>query len=350
MLLDLLGIRDDPDTARLLNAVRCVERALSRLDTVSGPDPFGSNIAPAAFARAVASSVRLSGIAVQTEDVAALLASESTESSPVAVAAARGIADALHAVLDRPGDLPLSESQLKYLQSLLLRHDAGAAAFRRQYRREGADAPSIPVSLAKLIVWTKAQLDGDSEPSERLPASVVIATFAWRLFEIRPFAVGNGRLARTVVAQLLVQYGYGFQSVEPVEVTLEQRAAELKAALDVRDAVGWIAVFLEALAASANAAADAIAASSPQGESAGSVPAAMEAAVCLPLTPRQERVLSAMHERGAAKIGDLLASLGIPRATLKKDLRALVDAGRLSSTGVRKGTVYRVLPPSRAAD
>jgi len=47
---------------------------------------------------------------------------------------------------------------------------------------------------------------------------------------------------------------------------------------------------------------------------------------------------------------DLLPALAIPRATLKKDLRALVDAGRLSTTGVRKGTVYRVLPASHAAD
>jgi hypothetical protein len=49
-----------------------------------------------------------------------------------------------------------------------------------------------------------------------------------------------------------------------------------------------------------------------------------------------------MRERKAAKIGDLLPVLATPRATLKKDLRALVDAGYLVSEGVRKGTVYHL--------
>ena len=345
MLLELLRIRDDADAGRLLAAVSSVERALSRLETASTPHSFGSLMAPDMLARSVASSVRLSGIAVENDSVVALLTGEQTVGTQTAVAASRGVADALHAVLDRPGDLPLSESQLKYLQSLILRHDAAAAAFRPQYRREGSDAASIPANLAALIVWTKEQLEGVPEPSERLPAYIVIAAFAWRLLEIRPFTVGNGRLARTVVAQLLVQYGYAFQIVAPVELVLEARADELKTAFDSGDAVGWVAAFLESFADAAAGAADLMTVATI----AASVPAAVRGPEPVPLTPRQELVLSAMRERGAAKIGDLLTALSIPRATLKKDLRELVSSGRLSSTGVRKGTVYRVLPESRAA-
>lgn len=345
MLLELLRIRDDADAGRLLTAVRSVERSLSRLEAAPNLDSFGSHMAPTVLAQSVASSVRLSGIAVETADVAALLAGEQTVGNPTAMAVSRGVADALHAVLDRPGDLPLSESQLKYLQSLILRHDAAAAAFRRQYRREGADAGSIPANLGALISWSKEQLEGVPEPSERLPAYVVIAAFAWRLLDIRPFAVGNSRLARTVVAQFLVQYGYTFQLVAPIELALEARTNLLKAAFDSGDAVGWVAVFLDAFSEAAANAADGL---TTTGESPATV-ASREAESIL-LTPRQERVLAAMRERGAAKIGDLLLVLGIPRATLKKDLRELVGSGRLSSTGVRKGTVYRVLPESRAAD
>lgn len=343
MLLELLRIRDDADAGRLLTAVRSVERSLSRLEAAPNLDSFGSHMAPTVLAQSVASSVRLSGIAVETADVAALLAGEQTVGNPTAMAVSRGVADALHAVLDRPGDLPLSESQLKYLQSLILRHDAAAAAFRRQYRREGVDAGAIPANIGALICWTKEQLEGVPEPSERLPAYVVIAAFAWRLLDIRPFAVGNSRLARTVVAQFLVQYGYTFQLVAPIELALEARTNLLKAAFDSGDAVGWVAMFLDAFSEAAANAADGL--TTTTGES----PASREAESIL-LTPRQERVLAAMRERGAAKIGDLLLVLGIPRATLKKDLRELVGSGRLSSTGVRKGTVYRVLPESRAAD
>lgn len=346
MLLDLLRIRDDADAGRLLAGVGSVERALSRLETASTPDSFGSCMAPEVLARSVASSVRLSRIEIGTDDVVSLLAGEQTVGTPTAVAASRGVADALHAVLDRPGDLPLSESQLKYLQSLLLRHDAAAAAFRRQYRREGADALSIPANLAVLISWTKEQLEEVQEPSERLPAYIVIAAFAWRLLDIRPFTVGNARLARTVVSQLLVQYGYAFQMVAPVELQLEARASHLKSALDSGDAVGWVAAFLESFAEAAAEAVDRMTVAAP----AESASVAVREPEPVLLTPRQERVLTAMRERGAAKIGDLLLALGIPRATLKKDLRELVGSGRLSSTGVRKGTVYRVLPESRAAD
>ncbi len=345
MLLDLLRIRDDADVGRLLASVASVERALSRLEPVSNPESFGSHMAPDVFARMVASSVRLAGVPVDSGDVAALFAGDPMEGSPAAVAASRGVADALHAVLDRPGDLPLSESQLKYLQSLLLRHDAATAAFRRQYRREGADAASIPENLAALISWTKDRLDGEPDPSERLPAYLVTAAFAWRLLEIRPFTVGNGRLARTVVSQLLVQYGYAFQLVEPVGLELETRAEALKSSLVAGDAVGWVSGFLEAFAATAARVADRM-----TGTAAAATDTVVPAQAPVLLTPRQERVLSAMSERGAAKIGDLLPGLGIPRATLKKDLRELVNAGQLSSTGVRKGTVYRVLPEPRVAD
>lgn len=350
MLLELLRIRDDADAGRLLAAVSSVERALSRLEAASTPDLFGSHMAPDVFARSVASSVRLAGITLGSDDVAALLAGEPTEASLAAIAAARGVADALHAVLDRPGDLPLSESQLKYLQSLLLRHDASTAAFRRQYRREGADAALIPANLAALISWTKEQLAGELDPSERLPAYLVTAAFAWRLLEIWPFTVGSGRLIRTVVSQFLVQYGYTFQLVSPVGLELEGRAAAQKAALDTGDAVGWVAGFLEAFATTADGVADRMTGTVVTGMvMTGTEPVAVPTSIPALLTPRQERVLSAMRERGAAKIGDLLIALSIPRATLKKDLRELVSSGRLSSTGVRKGTVYRVLPESRAA-
>ena len=147
------------------------------------------------------------------------------------------------------------------------------------------------------------------------------------------------------MAQFLVQYGYTFQLVAPIELALEARTNLLKAAFDSGDAVGWVAVFLDAFSEAAANAADGL---TTTGESPATV-ASREAESIL-LTPRQERVLAAMRERGAAKIGDLLLVLGIPRATLKKDLRELVGSGRLSSTGVRKGTVYRVLPESRAAD
>lgn len=180
---------------------------------------------------------------------------------------------------------------------------------------------------------------------------LVIAVFASRLVEIRPFAVGSGRLARVVVAQLMVRYGYRFGLVEPVDEALESRSSRFALAREARDSIGWLAAFLDAVAACASAAA-AICSAREAPATACSSDSGSRAEAFVPVlpSPRQARVLTVMGEFGAAKIGDLLPVLGIPRATLKKDLRALVEGRRLSSTGVRKGTVYRVLPESPAAD
>ncbi len=346
MLLEMLNVSDDGDLARLLGAVARAEREFA----VVLDGAFGSIMASEVLHRSIAASVRLAGIEVVSTEVGPILAGDSANIDPIAAAAVRGVADALHAVLDRPDELPLSESQLKYLQSLLLRHEPAAAAFRRQYRREGADAESIPADVARLVAWTKSNLELAAESPERLPPMLVIAAFAWRLVDIRPFAVGTGRLARVVVAQLMVRYGYHFGFVESVDEALETRSSGFASAREARDSIGWVAVFLDAVATCAATVARSSARKAPaiaQSTDSGSL---TDVSVPVLPSPRQTRVLTAMHEFGAAKIGDLLPVLGIPRATLKKDLRTLVEGRRLSSTGVRKGTVYRVLPEAPAAD
>lgn len=348
MLINFLRIRDDTDIARLLQAAGNTRRALASLDSIPA-DAFGSDIAPSVFARSIAASTRMASFSASASQVEAMLAGEPTTLDPLALNAVRGVADAMRAVLDHPGDLPLSESQLKYLQSLLLRHEPTAAPFRRQYRREGDDAAGIPAAVAELVAWTKDSLEPPSDGRDRLSPSedrlspfLVIAVFGCRLLEIRPFEVGTGRLVRTVFTQLLARYGYDFLEREPLEERLADRLEAFATATVRGDAVGWIAAFLDAFADCADAVSGRFEHARPAQPGRVSED--------LLLTPRQERVAAAMRERGAAKIGDLLQSLSIPRATLKKDLRYLVDSGLLSMTGTRKGTVYRVLPAPHPAD
>lgn len=353
MLLELLSFQDDGTLSGLLAAWSRLARATVAIGRPAAAIDSGSLLAPDALARSAAASARRSGYPITDERAAAVLAGDSNAAEASTSAAVRGIADAVRAVLERPGELPLSESQLKYLQSLLLRHDPASASVRRQYRREGEDADAIPAALARLVAWTRAALEPVVAPDVPPPpdALLVVGCFAGVIWIRKPFASANRRLARVVAVQLLAQYGYS-HLVADLETDLEALGERLDAAAADRDVATWVAVFVEALALRAERLA---AAAGPVGTGVtddgaperglhGPVPAGVL------LQPRQERVLSAMRAHGAAKIGDLLAELGIPRATLKKDLRALVDAGLVATTGVRKGTVYRVLPAAGSAD
>jgi Fic family protein len=159
---------------------------------------------------------------------------------------------------------------------------------------------------------------------------LAIGTFLARFLWLRPFAAGNRRLGFALAVYLLDSYGYTHVRQASLEEVLDERreagAEALREASGEReDATAWVHFLLDAVSESQRRALERLA--------GGTTPR---------LTPRLSRLLDAMRERRAAKIGDLLPVLQTPRATLKKDLRALVDAGYLVSEGVRKGTVYHV--------
>ncbi len=319
MYLRLLQIRDISDVNRYLTLVASVERARGRADSIAD---FGQHMAPDLVERATTAALGLSG----------------RENDP---AARDGYGDVIRLVMDHASEIPFTESQIKYFHSQLLRHDSSAAGHRRQYRRPGiapdpsssawavGSPPSAEVAAAempKLVAWTRETLEtGQLHPL--LPISV----FLCRFLCLRPFVSGNVRLALALAVYLLDSYGYSHVRVASLEEILAEHrdagAAALEEALgDREDATAWVHFLLDAVHESQQRAL----------ESSGATPIAAR------LTPRQTRLLDAMRERGAAKIGDLLPILQTPRATLKKDLRSLVDAGYLVSQGVRKGTVYHV--------
>jgi Fic family protein len=315
--LRLLQIRDIDDVNAYLALVAHAERIRGRLDAVTG---FGSDIAPDLVGRSTAAALRLADRASDA-------------------AAADGYGDVLRLVMDHSGEVPFAESQIKYFHSLLLRHDPTAAGHRRHYRGVGAapieggawavgEAPAAERAAAempRLVAWTREALE-----TELLHPLLTIGLFLGRFLVLRPFAAGNTRLALALAVYLLDSYGYEHVRYASVEEVFDERrdagaAALAEAAGEREDVTPWVRFVVDAVCESERRALERL--------SPGSA---------LRLTPRQTRLLEAMRERKAAKIGDLLPLLATPRATLKKDLRALVDAGYLVSEGVRKGTVYHI--------
>ena len=306
MYLRLLQIREPADVARYVALVAHAERLRGRLEAHPGRAVNGSNMAPEIVLRASEAAVR---------------ACPTPDGAETDAAAARGYGDIIRLVIDHPGEIPFTESQIKYFHSLLLRHDPATAAHRRQYRADEAVAREMP----RLVAWARETIE-----SKELHPLLAIGVFLGRFLALRPFAVGNGRLALALGGYLLDLYGYGAVRAAPIEEVVAERRDEVGIAIeaaggDREDATAWVHAFVEIVAEAEQRVLD----------GAGTGEAAR-------LSPRLGRLLDLMRERRAAKIGDLLPVLETPRATLKKDLRALVDAGHLTTEGVRKGTVYFV--------
>jgi Fic family protein len=188
---------------------------------------------------------------------------------------------------------------------------------------EAPSADICAVEMGRLVAWARAELD-----SGEIPALFTIAVFLRQFLALRPFADANGRLARVLAVQLLVRAGYEHLRSVSLESAVESRRDECASALRqsaADDVTPWLTFFLSVVADTQQAVREA------------------RASTDTPvLGPRQERILAVLQERGAVRIGEVLAALGIPRATAKKDLKGLLGSGFVVSTGVGKGTVYRL--------
>jgi Fic family protein len=313
-----------------------IARTTMRLE-VDGPDSkFGSDSALDHIEDSTAAALRLSGWNL-TDRTTNLNATEiEHESLDAFEAAFRGYAELLRLVMAHHSEIPFLESQIKYFQSLLLKYDVTASSHRRAYRRSGVEmgrtevwglpgAPSAEIAsreVAHVIAWARAELD-----SGEIPPCVVIALFIHKFLVLRPFADANGRLALALANYLLIKVGHTHLRSVSLEVAVEARRDECAFALlqSARgDTTPWVGYFLSIVADTQRLACEALAARRE----------------LTPLTPRQERLLGALRERGTAKIGDLIVATSVPRATAKKDLRRLLELGYIVATGIGKATVY----------
>lgn len=351
MYIRLLQIRDFEDVSRYLTLVSAVERASERFGLLCAHTQYGPNIAQSKIIASSSALAELLGRPLQHEQVTALLEVRPLAPTNSLDAAIPGYADLLRLILDHSDEIPFLESQVKYFHSILLRHDGATASHRRMYRQQALtaswwsdwgldEAPKAGVAAAempRLVQWTQQVLSDGS-----VPALIAIAVFLYRFLVLRPFVTGNGRLAMALAFFLLDRSGYKHVRYTSIETLISERQADCAEALrqsqhaagDREDATPWVFLFLNLVAESTRRAMEAI----PEPSTLQPKPEPE-----LRLHPRHRQILQAMDEKRSAKIGDLLADLKIPRATLKRDLKDLVNAGYVTSEGIRKGTVYHAV-------
>ena len=266
---------------------------------------------------------------------------------------AAGYAQAIDLVCGSFRDLLLTEDQIRQLHQVLLRHSdrdprhGGAyktlphhvMAVDTAGRQIGilsstASPSATPREMQQLVAWTQK-----ATAEQALHPLLIAAVFTVKLLAIHPFQHGNGALARVLTSLLLLQAGYAYVPFASLERVIEENRElyyralrRTQATLDEEtpDWEPWIGCFLRCL---------------KQQKDQLAVRMQRERAACavedeLPDLSRQ--VLAAVRAQQRSTIGQLVATTGANRNTLKLRLRELVQAERLRQHGKARATWYSI--------
>ncbi|MCU0451348.1 MAG: Fic family protein [Bernardetiaceae bacterium] len=184
----------------------------------------------------VGSSTRIEGATLTNEEVGQLLRDlkitklQSRDEQEVI-----GYYQVLELIYEHPADLRLTESYLKQLHQLLLKHSHKDKRHRGGYKSLpnhvvatyptgeqrtifATTAPAlVKAEMQELLAWVNEQLSqGHIHPL------VVVGSFVYDFLSIHPFQDGNGRLSRLLTTLCLLQCGYGFVQYVSFEHHMEQ--------------------------------------------------------------------------------------------------------------------------------
>ena len=309
--------------------------------------------------QSVGSSTRIEGAILTDEEVKQLLNDvtittfETRDEQEVA-----GYYDVLDLILDQVQDMQFSENMLKQLHSLLLKYSDKDTRHRGEYKNlpntvtarypdgttriifEPTPPYLVTMEMERLVTWTR-----DAFAAQQIHPLLIVGVFVYEFLSIHPFQDGNGRLSRLLTTMLLLQHEYHFVQYISFEHIIEerkkryyealmacqhQRSAESTERIDV-----WMAFFLECIITLILRLEQKYA----HYQEAGTY-----------LNPRQRRVLATLNEVQPAKLSDIHAGMkDVPLNTLKKDVKYLVEQGRLEKLGKKRGTIY-LLPEEKAQD
>lgn len=259
-----------------------------------------------------------------------------------------GYAVAMDCIFANHTVIPVTENHVKQLHSMLLQHSEKDERHRGQYKRhpnhvEAFDASGksvgivfetstpfdTPRHMEELFAWFKEETE-----AQRLHPLIVAGVFIVVFLAIHPFQDGNGRLSRILTTLLLLKAGYAYVPYSSLESIVEENKEAYYLALRrtqgtlQRDAVDWqpwLAFFLKAL----------------QGQERRlGAKIEREKLMRASMPELSITILELVTEHGHASVGDIIKATGAPRATVKKRLAELVQAGHLRRVGAGRASRY----------
>jgi Fic family protein len=297
----------------------------------------------------IGSSTRIEGATMTDEEIQQLLKDvKITKFKTRDEQEVIGYYEVLELIFGNFSAIQLSESYIKQLHQLLLKHSNKDGRHRGGYKnlsnkvvathptgeQKTIFATTDPVlvegEMFELIEWTNLQWR-----EKTIHPLIVLSVFIYEFLSIHPFQDGNGRLSRLLTTLFLLKQGYEFMQYISFENHIEKHKKAYYDALmtaqrkritqeDIIDK--WLLFFLESLKTLTEKLDKKYNVFKQKGGY---------------LNERQKAIKEFIVEQKAIKVRDLsVAFPDISPNTLKKDLQYLRNEQIVSTVGQGKGTVY----------
>jgi len=293
--------------------------------------------------QSIGSSTRIEGSKLSDKQVQTLLEKiditqiEDRDSQEVV-----GYYNALDIITESPKELRLTESTIKNLHNVLLKISDKDDWHRGQYKQHSnavqatfsdgstqiifkTAEPGIPTDdeMKSLVNWMRIK--------DEINPIIKTAAFVYEFLSIHPFQDGNGRLSRLLTTLLLLQNGYSWVEYISFEHEIEKRKKKYYQALrncqvkrPNEDITEWIEFFLDSLKNLINKLNKKLEISDSD------------------LSPKQKNVYIFICNNPESKISKISEGSQVPRATLKRIIKTLIEKGMIEKNGKGAGTNYRM--------
>lgn len=331
---------------RLMAVLNRIDRFDAEWPSIEKREPMTvKELKSIATIKSVGASTRIEGSGMTDDEVAVLIGkitqSKLEERDEQEVA---GYFEVLDAVSESHADIEITETGLKSLHKMLLRHAEKDGWHRGEYKQVSnavearmevgsrrtifrTTEPGLPTSMAmgELMEW----FHNDKSTLPLLKTAV----FVYEFLSIHPFQDGNGRLSRLLTTLMLLKNGYKWIQYVSFEQEIEKRKSEYYSILmetqrerPGEDVTPWVSFFADCLI-----------------ELQRQLTVRMESTRKTTVsTPREKRIAAFIENHPGCSSGRISTKLGIPLPTVKKTLAGLVLRGVLTRQGRLKSTVYTI--------
>lgn len=327
-------------------ALTAIERARGFLEAATLSEEWIERMSQRALLLEAHHTTHIEGTQLTLDEAARLWAGEKVEgANRDDVRELLNYRDAFNLVAEYLGSgEPITEALVREIHKRLVKGVRGGSAQPGRYRliqnyvansrtREVIYTPpppdEVPALMRDLVEWLRA--DTGTHP-------VLVAGIAqFQLVHIHPFVDGNGRASRLLSTLCLYRSGYDFKRLFTLSEFYDRdRATFYRVLQGVRehdlDLTGWLEFFVEGLATQ-------MAEVRQRGERVirRDIIARENG-----LTERQGLVIELLLTRGSLNLEEAMAALAaVPRRTLQRDLRVLVEKGIAVAEGAARASRSR---------
>ena len=333
----------DWDLIRLISQIDRFDASWASIEKKEGQSL--KHLKTIATVRSVGASTRIEGSKMSDQEVEALLKEidikkiVDRDSQEVL-----GYFETLDLISESYEEIPITESSLKSLHNILLKHSKKDTWHKGDYKQHSnAVEAKLPDGTRQIIFQTtdagfptqdamSSLIDWYVNDNETHPL-VKCALFAYEFVSIHPFQDGNGRLSRLLSTLLLLKHGYKWIQYVSFEHEIESRKTEYyrvlrncQAERPNEDVTDWIRFFFKALGKIQNQLMIKL-------ESIG---------IETKLSPREKSILTFIENNAGCKSGEIAKKLGIPNPTVKRILPQLLKKDLIEKFGAGPGTNYSI--------